>query len=142
MGNMKPKQNFNNSFETGSIRDKLNLQYNVHKHMDRMSAIISDANLNENHYNWAIEHLLSMLRPYGDDDEKFKSALEEILDYYEGKKNKKGFREGGKIKNAETNQKMNELIREKNRHIFNELNYLIKRLRLGLETEVTEDIGG
>jgi hypothetical protein len=109
--------------------------------MDRMSAIISDANLTENNYNWAIEHLLSMLKPYGDDDDKFKENLEKILDYYEGKKNKQGFREGGKIRAAKTSQETTKLILEKNRHVFNELNYLIKRLRLGLETEVTEDIG-
>lgn len=111
-----------------SVRDKLNLQYNVHRHLDRMSKIINDPQLDENRYNWAIEHLLMMLEPYGDDG--FKKEKSSIDDEY-----------NRKIKNAKTTSEEEKLIREKNRMILQQLSHLIKRLRLGLEIQGSEDIG-
>lgn len=124
-----------------SIRDKLNLKYNVHRHIDRMSNIIADPNMDESRYNWSIEHLLTLLKPYGDDDTKFVENLNKIRDIYDGKE-VNGIRKGGLIKAAKTSRESDELIKERNRKIFLELSYLIKRLRLGLELEGSEDIGG
>jgi hypothetical protein len=111
-----------------SIRDKLNLQFNVHRHLDRMSSIITNPQLDEDRYNWAIEHLLTMLIPYG--DEKFTENYNKIERDYEKK-----------IKDIKTTQGEQELIKEKNRKVLIELSMLIKRLRLGLEIQGSEEIG-
>lgn len=110
------------------IRDKVNLQYNVHKHIDRMSKIINDPNLGEQRYNWAIEHLLAIMEPYG--DIAFNKEKKDI----EKKYNKK-------IADVEKTSDEEKLIREKNQRMFRALNFLIKRLRMGLEIEGMEDIG-
>ncbi len=134
-----------------NIRDSVNLEYNVHKHLDRMSGIITNPNLNEDRYNWAIEHLLQLLQSYGDDE--FIKKIEEIRDYFDGpvtgKKPKDDdfstvveIREGGAISKSKTNQLAAELIKQQNRLIFKEINGLIKRLNMGLEQRGYEDIGG
>lgn len=112
-----------------SIRDSINLQFNIHRHIDRMSKIINDAELDESRYNWAIEHLLVLLEPYG--DPQFEEDKKKINEEYDPK-----------INSTDSTQKERDLIREKNRKMFRALSYLIKRLRMGLETEGTEEIGG
>jgi hypothetical protein len=112
-----------------SIRDKINLQFNVHRHIDRMSKIINDPQLDESRYNWAIEHLRFLLEPYADPEfEKDIKDLEKKYDH--------------KIKDAKTTKGEADLIKEKNRAVLKALSMLIKRLRLGLEIQGSEDIGG
>lgn len=111
-----------------SIRDKINLQFNVHRHIDRMSKIITDPNLDESRYNWAIEHLLTLLIPYGDD--QFKTDIESIKKKYDEE-----------IEKCPRTSEQTNLIKKKNREIFEKLSYLIKRLRMGLESEGSEDVG-
>ena len=134
-----------------NIRDSVNLEYNVHKHLDRMSGIITNPNLNEDRYNWAIEHLLALLYPYIDDE--FDKKLNEIRDYFDGpvtgKKPKDDdfstvveIRAGGAIEKAKTTQLAAELIKQRNRLIFKEVNDLMKRLNIGFEQRGYEDIGG
>lgn len=122
-----------------NIREKLNLEYNVHKHLDRMSGIISNPNLDESRYNWAIEHLLNLLNPYADDE--FKNDLNKIRDHYDGKPNKEGRRSGGKIEKATTTSKSVELEKRRNLEIFGKLNELVKRLNVGLQLRGHIDIG-
>ncbi len=135
-----------------NMRDNVNLEYNVHKHLDRMSGIITNPNLNEDRYNWAIEHLLQLLQAY--DDDVFGKRLEAIREHFDGKvvekKPKKDdalgtvveIRTGGVIEASKSTQDAAELIKHRNRLIFKELNGLIKRLNMGLEQRGFEDIGG
>jgi hypothetical protein len=111
-----------------SIRDKLNLQFNLQRHLDRMSLIIVHPELDENRYNWAIEHLLDLLEEYG--DEEFHTQIDSIEAKYKGL-----------IEKAESTQAETNLIKQKNRQVFKALNGLIKRLRLGLEMQTIEKIG-
>lgn len=111
-----------------SIREKINLAYNIHRHIDRMSAIIVNPELSQNHYNWAIQHLLRMIKTYG--DEEFLKKIKETEEKYDKR-----------IKEAGTTQKEIEERIEKNLEIFEHLNELIKKLRMGLEQEGSEIVG-
>lgn len=116
-----------------SIRDKFNIQFNIHRHIDRMSSIITNPMLDENRYNWAIDHLLSMLEPYGDDVPEFKEEMQKLKDEYDGKE--------GRINKAQTTAEQSRLIKERNRKVFLLLNNLMKKLGVGLEMQGSEVIG-
>jgi hypothetical protein len=126
--------------EPQPIRDKANLPYNIHRHMDRMSAIISNPNLGLERYDWAIDHLLTLLEPYGDDT--FNDKINTIRKMYDGEYNEKTGEKTikGLIEKAKTSSGAEQLIRDRNQKILIELSRLIKRLRMGLEMEGTEEI--
>lgn len=111
-----------------SIRDKLNLSENIYRHLDRMSAIITNPQLDESRYNWAIEHMRILLEPYTTGTQ-YEKNVKKIENDYEKK-----------IKNAKTTAEEKRLILEKNRMILKELSNLIKNLRLGLELQGEEEI--
>ena len=132
-----------------NVRDRINLEYNVHKHLDRMSSLITNPSLNEDRYNWAIEHLIQLLQTYADDE--FTKNVDAIRDHFDGKivkhKTKDDdfstileIRGNGTIDKNTTTQGKAELIKQRNRLIFKELNGLIKRLNMGLEQRGYEDI--
>jgi hypothetical protein len=123
------------------IRDKLTLEFIIHRHLATMSFIITNPQLTEERYHWAIEHLMALMRPYA--DAEFKKEHEKAMEYYHGKVKDEVLetREGGAVENAKTSEDTNSLIREKYRLIFKAVNALIKRRNLGLEIKDYEDIG-
>ena len=128
-----------------AIRDEPSLKGNIYRHLELMSSIIGNPNLNEDRYNWAIEHLLALLRPYGDTE--FDKNFNEIKSHFDGPVGNDDLskildtRKGGVIEASNSTQDATELIKEQNRLILREIHGLINRLDLGLPFFSTETIG-
>lgn len=107
---------------TPTLRDKINLQFVIMDLKLKINQLLVSPYPNDNQYLRTIQHLRTELYPYA--DEKFKKAERELLETL--KKELKFTRNKTQVNNQNIMFHQN---------LAAELNSLIKRLGIGLETE-------